>query len=143
MNATQIQNDFISLLRQAGKSNDFYCQPWEGSTRRISANIIELSGSIGCLIYFKVRSEKPYRWGVTSNRINELEQSGKKWFLVLLSESPNTGYFITTKDVSRYLYIWPLGNDGDYKVGTGSYLQFNSTFHSFPEFLKSLANLCK
>lgn len=88
----------------------------------MSRNIIELSGSINCLIYFKVRSEVPYRWGVTANRIEELKESGKKWVLVLLYESPDTGYFITTEDVNHYLSIWPLGGDGDYKVGPGGYL---------------------
>ena len=140
MNANQIQSEFISLLRQAGEKQDFYCKFWYQGTRRMSRNIIELSGSMNCLIYFKVRSEKPYRWGVTANRIDELKQSDMKWVLVLLYESPNTGYLITAGDVNRYLSIWPLGSDGDYKVGSGSYLQFNIAFHSFSEFLNSLVN---
>ena len=143
MNATQIRNDFVSLICQAGKNNDFSCQPWKGSIRRVSNNIIELSGTINCLIYFKVRSEHPYKWGVTSNRIDELEQSGKKWFLVLLHESPNKGYLMTAKEVGRYLSIWLIGSDGDCKVSTRSYLQFNSPFHSFSKFLGSLVNICK
>ena len=107
----------------------------------MSRNIIELSGSMNCLIYFKVRSEKPYRWGVTKNRIDELNQSDMKWVLVLLYESPNTGYLITAGDLNRYLSIWPRGSDGDYKVAPGSSLQFNNIpFHSFSEFLNSLIN---
>lgn len=141
MNAKQIQAEFISLLNHAGVNNAFRCQFWNQGTRRISRNIADLSGSIDCLVYFKVRSEQPYRWGVTANRINELKQSGRKWVLVLLYESPRTGYFITAKDVEHYLSIWPLGNDGDYKVGPGSYLKFNKPFCSFPEFLGSLLNL--
>lgn len=142
MNASQIQKEFISLLCQAGENKGFSCQFWQG-TKQMSRNIIELSGSINCLIYFKVRSEKPYRWGVTANRIDELKQSGMKWVLVLLYESPNTGYLITAGDVNRYLSIWPLGSDGDYKVGPGSYLKFNSPFHSFSEFLNSLLSCCR
>ena len=139
MNANQIQTEFISLLRQAGEKNGFRAQIWYQGTRRMSRNIIELSGSINCLIYFKVRSEEPYRWGVTANRIDELKQSGRKWVLVLLYESPNTGYLSTAEEVNRYLSIWPLGSDGDYKVRPGSHLQFNRPpFHSFSEFLNSL-----
>jgi len=138
MNASRIQSEFISLLRQAGENNDFRCQFWYQGTRRMSRNIIELSGSINCLIYFHVRSKKPYRWGVTANRIDELKQSGMKWVLVLLYESPNTGYLITAGDVNRYLSIWPLGSDGDYKLGPGSYLKFNRPFHSFSELHNSL-----
>jgi len=112
-------------------------------------DIIELSGSMNCLIYFKVRSKKSYKsykWGVTANRIDELKQSDMKWVLVLLYESASTGYFITAEDVNRYLFlsIWPRGRDGDYKVSTGSYLQFNKKpFQSFSEFLNSLVNSCK
>lgn len=138
MNASQIQSEFISLLRQAGEKRDFCCQFWNQGTRRMSKNIIELPGSINCLIYFKVRSEKPYRWGVTANRIDELKQSYMKWVLVLLYESPNAGYLITAEDVNHCLSIWPLGSDGDYKVGPGSYLESNKLIHSFSEFLKSL-----
>lgn len=143
MNANQIQAEFILLLRQAGEEKGFRDQFWYQGTRRMSRNIIELSGAINCLIYFKVRSEGPYRWGVTANRIDELKQSGKKWCLVLLYESPNTGYLITAENVNRYLSIWPLGSDGDYKVGPGSYLQFNRPFHLFSEFLNSLLSSCR
>lgn len=143
MNASQIQREFILLMHQAGKNNGFRCQPWYQGTRRMSRNIIELSGSINCLIYYKVRSEKPYRWGVTANRIDELKDSGMKWVLVLFYESPNTGYLIATGDVNRYLSIWPLGNDGDYKVGPGSYLKFNRSFYSFSEFINSLLSSCR
>ena len=142
MNASQIQREFISLMHQVGKDNGFRCQPWYQGTRRISRNIIELSGSINCLIYYKVRSEKPYRWGVTANRIDELKNSGMKWTLVLFYGSPDTGYLITAENVNRYLSIWPRGNDGDYKVGPGSYLKFNKSFHSFSEFLNSLLSNC-
>ena len=104
----------------------------------MSNNILDLSGSIDCLVYIKVRSERPYRWGITANRLNELKQSGKEWVIVLLYETPKTGYLLTSNDVNRYLSIWPLGSDGDYKVGPGSYLQFNRPFDSFNELLSSL-----
>ena len=146
MNANQIQSEFISLLRQNGEKQNFSCQLWSRGTRGMSRNIIELSGSINCLIYFKVRSKKSYNsynWGVTANRIDELKQSDMKWVLVLLYESASTGYFITAGDINRYLSlsIWPLGRDGDYKVATGSYLRFNKKpFQSFSEFLNFLVN---
>lgn len=139
MDEHQISNEFFSLLRQDGEIRGFTCQFGYGSSRRLSRKIIELSGSINCLLYFKVRSSEPYRRGVTANRINELNQSGKRWYLVLLYESAQSGYLLTSEEVSRYLSIWALGRDGDYKVGPGSYLQFNQPFHSFSEFLMSLA----
>jgi len=143
MNKNQIRSELISLLRQAGEKNGFRYQFWYQGTRRMSRNIIELSESITCLIYFHVRSEKPYRWGVTGNRIDELNQSGRKWVLALLYESPNTGYLIPAEGVNRYLSIWPRGSDGDYKVRPGRCLRFNRPFHSFSEFLNSLLISCR
>ena len=138
MIANQILTKFISLVCQAGERRSFRCQSWFEGTRRVSRNIVELSGSINCLVYIKVRSQEPHRWGVTANRIEELKQSGKGWLVVLLYETPETGYLLTSKDVNRYLSIWPLGSDGDYKVGPGSYLQLNEPFRSFDDFMNSL-----
>jgi len=136
----EISREFISLLKQAGEARGFRCSPWYGGTRRISRNIIEILGSLNCLVYFKVRSGEPLRWGVTVNRIEELNRSDKKWFIVLLYESPETGYLLSSDDVNRYRSIWALGRDGDYKVGPGSYLQFNRPFNSFAEFVVRLIN---
>ena len=138
MTANQIRSEFITLIRQTGERRGFRCQLWFQGTRRMSNNILDLSGSIDCLVYIKVRSERPYRWGITANRLKELKQSGKEWVTVLLYETPKTGYLLTSNDVNRYLPIWPLGSDGDYKVGPGSYLQFNRPFDSFNELLSSL-----
>jgi len=142
MNKDQIQSEFITLLRQTGEKNGFRCQFWSQGTRRMGTHIIELSGSITCLIYFHVRSEEPYSWGVTANRIAELKQSGRKWVLALLYESTNKGYLITAEDVNRYSSIWSF-HQGDYKVGPGRRLRFNKPFHSFSEFINSLLTTCR
>jgi hypothetical protein len=134
----QILSEFSSLLRQAGETRGFRCQLWLGGTRRKSRHLVELSGSINCLVYIHVSSKKTYHWGVTANRIEEFRQSGKGWIIVLLYETPETGYFLTSNDVNRYLSIWALARDGDYKVQPGSYLQFNKPFNSFSEFIDSL-----
>jgi hypothetical protein len=135
MNDREISTQFISLLRQAGERNGFSCELWYGGLGRISRNILKISGSVNCLIYFKIRSARPYKWGVTANRLLELERSNQKYYIILLYESPHTGYFLTSEDVNRYLSIWPLVSDGDYKPAAGSYLQFNEPFLSFSELL--------
>jgi len=139
----QIKRGFISLLRQSGQNNDFECQFWHGG------NILEISGSMNCLVYLKVSSADP-RWGVTANRTDELHDSGKKWFLVLLQRSPQTGYFFAVEDVERSLSIpkgesgyWYRSKDGDYKVGAADTLQFSQPFRSFSEFLNSLLSSCR
>jgi len=143
MDWMMIGKEFVELLGEAGTSNGFHSRNWSGIAGRAGSNIIEIYGSINCLIYYKIRSDEPYKWGVTKNRIDELNGSRKIWFVVLLYKSPYTGFLIPARDVSRYLSIWPLGRDGDYKVGTGSYLKYNRPFNSFSEFVNSLRSQCK
>jgi hypothetical protein len=143
MDWMSIGKEFVYHLSQTGISKGFRVRNWIDNAGRAGSNIIELNGAVDCLIYYKVRSDEPYRWGVTKNRIDELNSSGKPWFVVLLYESSNTGYLIPASDVSRYLSIWPLGSDGDYKVAIGSYLKFNKPFSSFSEFVHLLMSLCK
>ena len=139
----EISQEIFSLLSKAGESLGFKWNLWHGGTRRRSSKIIELSGSINCLIYFKIRSSEPYRWGVTANRIDELNKSNKRWFTILFYESPEAGYLISQEEVAKYISIWALGSDGDYKVGPGSYLQFHRPFNSFSELLDRLIKQCK
>ena len=140
-----IQKVFILLLEDIGKEKDFRCQRYE-SKRRWTKNIIELNGSLNCLLYFKIRSEEPYRWGVTKSRIEELQASGKKWFIILLFETPNNGYLLTPKDVERYIIegLWPMGRDqknkNEYKINTGKPLQKNNPFNTSEDFINSLIN---
>ena len=140
-----IQNKFILSLEDIGKEKDFRCQRYE-SKIRWTKNIIELNGSLNCLFYFKIRSEEPYRWGVTKSRIEELQASGKKWFIVLLFETPNNGYLLTSKDVERYIDegLWPMGRDkknkNEYKISPGKALQHQLRFYTFDDFINSLIN---
>ena len=138
MDANLINQEFVSFLKGEGDKMGFSVQFWKGRGRRANNNILELSGKRNYLIYFKVRSQKPIRWGVTANRIKELNGSGKKWWLVLLFESPHTGYLLNSEDVDQYKRIWPLVKDGDYKVQPGSYLRFLEPFYTFSEFMKNL-----
>ena len=142
MSSKQILSNFISQLEQYGKKMGFNVDIWKNTPRK-SRNIIEIRGAINCLIYVKTRSAEPYRWGVTKNRIEELNNSGEKWCLVLLYESSNTGYFLTADEVNgKYRGIWPLGRDGDYKVAPGTYLKHKAPFNSFSDFINSLINYC-
>jgi hypothetical protein len=94
---------------------------------------------VNCLLYVKGRSGAPYRWGVTANVIARLRGQTLPWNIVLLYESKDTGYFLTSGDVLHCIQsVWPLGADGDYKVATGSYLSRAAPFSSFPALLALL-----
>ena len=108
----------------------------------ISRNVFEFKGHVNCLLYVKGRAEQPYRWGVTANVIERLQAQQKKWYIILLFESCQKGYFLSSDDVEHYVRnVWPLGRDGDYKPATGSYLARNTAFYSIKDFIGILENV--
>lgn len=108
----------------------------------ISRNLFEFKGRANCLVYVKGRSEQPYRWGITANVIDRLQAQQKKWYVILLFESSEKGYLLTSQDVEHYIqHVWPLGRDGDYKPATGSYLSRNTAFYSIKDFMAVIENV--
>lgn len=102
----------------------------------VSRNVVDVGGRVDCLAYVKGRGEAPYRWGVTANVISRLRRQSRRWFVVLLYESADTGYFLTPKQVGHNItHVWPLGKDGDYKPSSGTYLAASTHFFSFKAFL--------
>jgi len=123
----QIVNDFVVALRALPGVNV--------ARTSISRKVFDLSGPTSCLLYVKGRAESPYRWGVTANVVSRLKAQGKLWYVILLYESKETGYLLSSGDVSHYMGgVWPRGADGDYKPAPGDYLARNSPFKSFNNF---------
>lgn len=127
----QIVLDFVSSLRETAGISIIHSQ--------ISKNVWQVDEPVRCLLYVKGRSKAPYRWGVTANVIKRLNCQERKWFVVLLYESSNSGYCLPSSDVLYYIDgIWPLARDGDYKPAPGNYLSGKVPFKSFNEFLNVL-----
>jgi hypothetical protein len=63
---TAILNEFRNRLRAHGQSHGF-------TVRQPESPMFVLEGSVSHLLYVKVRSEDPLRWGVTANRVKQLE----------------------------------------------------------------------
>lgn len=104
-----------------------------------SRNVWQVEGDAQCLLYIKGRGEAPYNWGVTAKVVERLQGKKQQWFTVLLFESKDSGYLLSSADVLYYIkHVWPLAADGDYKPATGTYLSHNVPFHSFEEFLRVL-----
>lgn len=126
---TQLVKDFIKVLTTHEGINV--------TRTSISQNVFEFQGHSNSLLYVKGRSEQPYRWGVTDNVIDRLKNQSANWFVVLLFESHEKGYLLTSQDVDYYISnIWPLGRDGDYKPAAGSYLSRNLAIRSIEEFIE-------
>lgn len=115
------------------------------SRTHISRNVFEYcySAHSKILLYVKGRAQEPYRWGVTANVIQRLRNESKPWVVIMLFESQEQGYLLTSKDISYYIVnkIWPLGADGDYKPATGSYLANNSPLYSVEDFANKIESI--
>jgi hypothetical protein len=75
----------------------------------VSQNVWVLDGSVQCLLYVKGRGESPYRWGVTANVVQRLKREKRQWFTILLYNSKDTGYLLSSADVLYYVKtVWPL-----------------------------------
>lgn len=95
--STGILNDFNKRLR------DYLVSSWKGGLNA-GPNILAINTHPkATLLYVKVRSEPPGFWGLTANRINELNSSGNNWFAVLLLSSAKTGYLLPAKEVTKYI----------------------------------------
>ncbi len=128
MNAgAQIVSSFVAELRKRGLTVT-------GSG--LSQNVWKVTGMarsrrLDCLVYVKGRGEPPLRWGVTANVVDRLKGQSFPWSVILLHESKDTGYFLSSAEVLRCIRsVWPLGADGDYKPGAGSYLSGATSFSS-------------
>ena len=109
----------------------------------ISRNVFEYSGRKKVLLYVKGRAQEPYRWGVTKNVIQRLRNESKPWIVVLLLDSHEKGYLLTSRDTDHYINddVWPLGADGDYKPATGSYLANNSRLYSLDSIVNEIESI--
>lgn len=124
----QIVSDFVqSINHQAAFS---------AKRTSISRQVFKIEAPINCLIYVKSRSAEPFKWGVTANVINQLNNQDLPWYVILLFLSHETGYLLSSNDVEYYIRnVWPLAADGDYKPAKGSYLHRNDPFNSVKKFV--------
>lgn len=113
---------------------------WVDPKNGRSRNILVLLGDASeRLLYVKVRSEPPGFWGLTQDRLGLLGAAHRKWYVVLLLESPETGYLLPSAEVERCIRddVWKLSTDGDFKIHEAQ-LSRESHFQSFVEFTDKL-----
>ena len=134
LTGSQLVSEFIRFLNTLPN--------YSVTSSSISRNVFRLSGNFESLIYVKGRAEEPHRWGVTKNVINRLEDQNIPWFVILLFNTPETGYLLSQSDVRSYISsVWPLGSDGDYKTAPGSYLSNIVPFNSISIFIDQIEGL--
>ena len=85
--------------------------------------VFQLKGKLNGFIYVKTITHHPYRWGITKITVDNIKNKGKPWCVILLYESPNKGYVISSKDYNERTQsnLWPDAQ-GDYKISSGKSL---------------------
>jgi len=128
---SEIVSEFVQLLNERSGTSVL--------KTLISKNVFEYLGTKTVLLYVKGRAEEPYKWGVTKNIIQQLRCDDRPWMVVLLFESPESGYLLTEEDTEYYIEnVWPVGSDGDYKPASSTYLANNTALRSIDAFISEI-----
>jgi hypothetical protein len=131
-------SSFGRMLRAACDARGVSCGRWAGAFPS-SANILAVGFKPKeTLLYIKFRSDPPGFWGLTANRIAELDASGKPWYALLIVGSPDNGYVASQSEVRSRASsgAWTIAADGDFKVHESRDLSDISHFRSLEAFLE-------
>ncbi len=130
-------NEFIKQLGSCYSSQIFSLQKW-ADARPSSKNIYLYTNQNGKqLLYIKESNSTPCFWGITANRIAELNASGLNWIAILLLRSPHISLVFTSKEIRELISTNKirLASDGDYKVNErdfSDHLQYQSIQNILP-----------
>ncbi len=136
--ASSLLASFTKRLRSKCDARGVSCGRWFAASPS-SANILVVGTKPKeTLLYVKCRTDPPGFWGLTANRISELDALGKPWYAVLIVGSPEKGYVPSQADVRSRTSsgAWTLSADGDFKVNENRDLGGISRFQSFDGFLE-------
>jgi hypothetical protein len=59
-------------------------------------NIYKVLQNEASLLYLRSIAKKPYQWGVTNNIIERLDRQPLHWAVILLFNTPETGYLLSS-----------------------------------------------
>ena len=79
----------------------------------VQPNYYQLSD---CRLVIKISRSKPPFWGVGDKQITILEQQGKYYLILLVSDKE--GWFFSNKEVKQNINInkWNIAHDNNYKI---------------------------
>ena len=83
-----------------------------------------LGGRLNGHVYLKAIARYPHRWGITKNTIDKIEAANRPWCILLLHDSEDTGYVISSPEYRERvaMKLWPF-HQGDYKITEGKSLR--------------------
>ena len=111
---------------------------------RISSRrrVFRLDGEIKGIIYVKAIAHAPHYWGITKTTINNIIRQNTAWCVILLYDSEQTGYVISSKEYYNRTNkrLWPYAQ-GDFKISKGKSLQGIPQFKTTRELKARIATL--
>jgi hypothetical protein len=143
---TPILGDFTAQLKEVARVRGFSVERWSHANPS-SANLIEVNGpDYGKVYYVKTSKELNGTfvggfWGLTTKRINALNESGKPWVAILLVGSREKSYLLTDTEVEKAISSsrWSCDSDGDqYKIKEGYDLKGFSNYNSYEDLFEIL-----
>jgi hypothetical protein len=113
-------SEFTQELKQYSAKRGIEVSQWRGAHRN-TENLLQISdGRERVLLYVKYRSDPPGWWGINENQLSSLSSSGLHWFVVLLVGGAESGYMLSSRQVSQGLSRGRWSRDqNDYKLHEG------------------------
>ena len=87
-----------------------------GLKKDFGNNIYEFAGLFNALVYVKESNANPPIWGLTSNRIDQLNESKKVWFVIFLHTTLEKVYLLSSNDIKGLVTNKNVAGDGDFKI---------------------------
>jgi hypothetical protein len=83
------------------------------------------------LLWVHDSSLSPGFWGLSRTLLEDLERSGKDWYVVLLTNPGGSTYVVSSSDVTRKrVKLWRLADGKAYKVHENHELDGLPHFHN-------------
>ncbi|MGH7251241.1 MAG: hypothetical protein ACREIK_05235 [Nitrospiraceae bacterium] len=126
-----ILTEFVQRLKQRAEIAEFSLTPWvkPGRTREWTAH---LAGSVNALLHVLAATGTQGHWQVPKDIVEDFAGSGRKWAIVLLVRTSQTGYLLPGQEVRRRTESgeWSL-HGGTYGVAEGPTLHSEYYFKEF------------
>ena len=126
-----ILTEFVQRLKQRAEISEFTLTPRfkPGQTREWTAH---LTGSVNALLHVQAATGAQGSWRVSKEIVDDLAGSGRKWAIVLLVRTSQTGYLLPALEVRRRTDSgeWAL-HGGTYQVTEGPTLHSEYFFKEF------------
>ncbi len=127
------------LKKELSKSQDFTVTQSSISKR---GRVFQLHGKVNGFIYVHVIASRPHHWGITKNTVDKIQTQRSPWCVILLYESKNTGYVISSAQYRKRIKegLWPFAQ-GDHKISEGKSLSGIPNFSTVDELVVLLSDV--